>query len=277
VTTGSLTPTACHLLVPQDNIGLRGVLSPEEESGDAGGVSLFLYMRILSMKLRLREVILESVRKHFGKNTVLSYSQEGEDMILRRIFENQSRGFYVEVGAPHPIRFSNSYYFYTLGWSGINIEPTPGAMSLFHILRPRDINLEAAVSRKQETRDFFLFDEPSLNTFDRDLAREWESRGYRMIETQRIMTRPLADILAEHVPEGTKIDFLSIDIEGMDFEALQSNDWKKYRPRILLVEMHGVRLDDAPKTEMYRYLQGMEYELFAKSVLTFLFRDNLSS
>jgi FkbM family methyltransferase len=234
-------------------------------------------MRILTLISRLQGVILEAMRKCLEKNAVLSYSQEGEDMILRRIFENQPRGFYVEVGAPHPTRFSNSFYFYKLGWSGINIEATPGAMSLFRILRPRDTNLEAAVSRERGTQEFFLFDEPALNTFDRKLAREWECSGYRIIGTKQLMTRPLGEILSDHVPEGKRIDFLSIDVEGMDFDVLQSNDWQRYRPRVLLVEMHGVRLDEASESEMYCYLKELGYELYAKCILTFLFKDRLQS
>jgi hypothetical protein len=234
-------------------------------------------MRIFTLISRLPRVILETTRKFLERDAVLSYSQEGEDMLLRRIFENQPRGFYVEVGAPHPIRFSNSFYFYKLGWSGINIEATPGAMSLFRILRPRDTNLEAAVSRERGPQEFFLFDEPALNTFDRELARQWESCGNRMIGTEQLVTRPLGEILADHIPEGKRIDFLSIDVEGMDFDVLQSNDWQRFRPKVLLVEMHGVCIEDVSESKMYCYLKVLGYELYAKCILTFLFKDKLQA
>src|SRR4051794_14772116 len=67
-----------------------------------------------------------------------SYSQEGEDMILRRFFEEHGKGFYVDVGAHHPKRFSNTYSFYKQGWSGINIDAMPGSMARFRRVRPRD-------------------------------------------------------------------------------------------------------------------------------------------
>ncbi|MFT7246563.1 MAG: hypothetical protein ACI82A_003940, partial [Candidatus Azotimanducaceae bacterium] len=70
-----------------------------------------------------------------------SWSQEGEDQILRRIFEQQSTGFYVDVGAHHPKRFSNTFLFYKLGWQGINIDAMPGSMALFNRERSRDLNL----------------------------------------------------------------------------------------------------------------------------------------
>ena len=66
----------------------------------------------------------------FDLYAIKCYSQEGEDMILRRIFEEKN-GFYVDVGAHHPRRFSNTYYFYKQGWTGISIEPNPQAAKAF--------------------------------------------------------------------------------------------------------------------------------------------------
>ena len=74
-----------------------------------------------------------------------SYSQEGEDLLLRRIFEHQKNGFYVDVGAHHPFRFSNTYLLYKCGWRGINIDAMPGSMRLFRRFRARDINIECGV------------------------------------------------------------------------------------------------------------------------------------
>lgn len=221
--------------------------------------------------------IFQAVLKRLGDHAVLSYSQEGEDMILRRVFENRPRGFYVEVGAPHPTRFSNSYYFYKQGWNGINIDATPDSMSLFRNMRPRDVNLEFAISQEKETRDFFIFNDPALNTFDEKLARESEDCGYHILATKRLATHTLAEILAEYVPEGQRIDFLSIDVEGMDFAVIRSNDWRRFRPVILLVEMLGVSIEGARDLEMYNYLVQEGYDLFAKCVNTFLFQDRSNS
>ncbi len=66
-----------------------------------------------------------------------SFSQEGEDMLLRSIFVDKSTGFYVDVGAYHPQRFSNTNHFYLAGWRGINIDAMPGSMEPFHQFRPR--------------------------------------------------------------------------------------------------------------------------------------------
>jgi len=86
----------------------------------------------------------------FWKFKRISYSQEGEDLILERFFEGMNTGFYVDVGAFHPKRFSNTYIFYKKGWHGINIDARPGSMKLFNFVRPRDINLEIPISNEKK-------------------------------------------------------------------------------------------------------------------------------
>ena len=90
-----------------------------------------------------------------------SYSLEGEDMILRRVFEWKMDGFYVDVGAHHPMRYSNTYFFYKRGWSGLNIDATPGSMRLFRKWRPRDINVELAIGKEHTVMRFFEFNDPA--------------------------------------------------------------------------------------------------------------------
>ena len=76
----------------------------------------------------------------------ISYSLQGEDMVLKELFADKNQGFYVDVGAHHPFRFSNTYLFYKKGWRGINIDAMPRSMELFDKFRPRDINIECGVA-----------------------------------------------------------------------------------------------------------------------------------
>jgi FkbM family methyltransferase len=173
--------------------------------------------------------------KYFATN---SYSQEGEDLIVQRILGVKKGGFYVDVGCHHPYRFSNTYLFYKLGWSGICIDPLPGTVKLFEKWRPRDTALEVGISSKQDTLDYYMFNDPALNTFDKELAEE---RGalpdYRVTEVRTIQTLTLAEILDQHLPTIVKeIDFLTIDAEGLDLEILRSNNWAKYSPTIVVAE-----------------------------------------
>ena len=107
-----------------------------------------------------------------------SYSQEGEDMILRRLFEKQKTGFYVDVGAHHPKRFSNTLFFYKKGWHGINIDAMPNSMSLFDKIRPRDINLEVPISEKKQKLKYYMFNEPALNGFSKELAEKRDGKNH---------------------------------------------------------------------------------------------------
>lgn len=203
---------------------------------------------------------------------IKSYSQEGEDMVLRRIFEGQPVGFFVDVGAHHPCRFSNTYFFYKCGWSGINIEPNPDAISAFQSIRPRDINLQFGVSDSPGQLTYYQFDEPALNTFDHEIVKSRLARTpYKLKTTSEVSVKRLDAILAEHLPENTKIDFISIDVEGFDFAVLKSNDWDLYRPKCVLVEMLNASLEDAMRGDIYQFMKNQKYVLFAKTYNTLFF------
>lgn len=202
-----------------------------------------------------------------------SYSQEGEDLVLARHFGEQQRGFFVDVGAHHPFRFSNTQLFYERGWRGINIDAQPGSMRAFRRYRPHDINLEAGVGEQAGTARFFVFNEGLLNTFDEEIARLRDAPPFRIIETIEVPVQPLAAILEEHLPPGTVIDLLSVDAENRDLEVLRSNDWSRFRPRAVLVEVYGRNLAELAVEPISTFLAGLGYVPLAKTVKTVLFID----
>lgn len=206
---------------------------------------------------------------------IKSYSQEGEDMILRRIFERQPSGFYVDVGAHHPKRFSNTYFFYKKGWSGINIDAMPGSMKPFESIRSRDINIERPISRKKQMLTYYAFNEPALNGFSKEISESRDGlNNYRIEYTKDIETSTLEEVLEESLPSHQVIDFLSIDVEGLDFDVIKSMDIKKYRPRVILVEVLGSSFSELQKDPIYKYLIDEDYTLYAKAVNTVIFKSN---
>ncbi len=235
-----------------------------------------LLKRILPGKIAL---ILGKLRNDiFDGYALESYSQEGEDRILARIFEKREKGFYVDVGALHPKRFSNTYYFYKRGWTGINIDATPGSMAAFNKERTRDINVEKAISKEQREMTFFIYNEPALNTFDRELVlsrkkRKNYSAANYVIEERNIRTTTLDQVLKEKMPEGQKIDFLSVDVEGLDLEVLQSNDWRLFRPEYILVEALWKDSKEILQDPVHKYLDENGYKMLAKTVNTLIFGD----
>ena len=211
----------------------------------------------------------------FDGYSVKSYSQEGEDMILKRIFEEQKEGFYVDVGAHHPKRFSNTYFFYKKGWSGINIDPMPNSMKLFDRIRPRDINIEKPISDKKEILTYYSFDEPALNGFSKELSDERNKlEHYCLKSTIDIETSTLEEILDKNLSNNKIIDFLSIDVEGWDFKVLKSTNFHKYKPKVILVEILNNSLIDIEKNEISIYLKKFNYIIFAKAVNTVIFIEN---
>jgi FkbM family methyltransferase len=231
------------------------------------------------MYSRIRRLVPRSI-KDFVLFRILdgyaskSYSQEGEDMILRRFFAEKPKGFYVDVGAHHPKRFSNTFHFYKQGWSGINVDAMPGSMQQFKRQRPRDINLEIPVGPDQHSLTYYIFNETALNGFDASLSQHRASTldSYHIERTIKLDTRSLGSILDEYLPPNTLIDFMSVDVEGMDLEVLKSNNWNKYRPEIILVEILDSSLSELKSSNVDKFLESCGYEIYAKAVNTVLYK-----
>lgn len=207
----------------------------------------------------------------------LSYSQEGEDLVLNRLFENQRHGFYVDIGAHHPLRFSNTYLLSQRGWWGINVDPNPQAMQLFERLRRRDVNLTVGIAEQAGSRRYFQFNEPALNTFDEQLARQRETRdGYQLIASTLMPVQPLRQVFEQHLPQGQTIDVLSVDAEGYDLSVIRSNDWDRFRPYCLLVETLQSSLTSLEANATHQYVSAHGYGLYAKTINTFIYLDRKS-
>jgi FkbM family methyltransferase len=146
-------------------------------------------------------------------------------------------------------------------------------MRLFKRIRPRDINLEAAVYSTRQQLTYHAFNEPALNTFDKALAKERARGTYRIVEEIKIETLPLSEILERHVPTGTKIDFLNVDVEGLDLEVLRSNDWNRYSPEFIFVEcFESSTWEQVASDPLAQFLMKRRYSIVGKTMHTVLFR-----
>jgi FkbM family methyltransferase len=233
------------------------------------------------LKKLLPRKILEALSyvniTYFDGAAYKSFANDGEDLILKRIFAQQEVGFYVDVGAHHPKQFSNTYAFYQKRWRGINIDAMPGSMGLFNKLRSRDINLERAISDKKETLTYYMFNVPALNSFSKEISYERNGvQHYRLISEQRIITCTLEEVLDAYLPNGQVIDFLTVDVEGLDFRVLRSNNWEKYQPRVIMVEAGQLTCQEALEGEIAGYLKSKGYQLIAKTLDNLIFINDLS-
>lgn len=199
-----------------------------------------------------------------------SYSQMGEDMIINTIFCAIKKGFYVDVGANSPWVASNTMFFYEKGWNGINIDATPGSMKIFNVHRKRDVNLEIPISNTEETLKFYMFQSSSYNTFGEEAMKPKD----KPIDAKELNTRKLSWVLDKYC-SNKEIDFLSIDTEGFDLKVLKSNNWEKYRPKIIIVEGQGPGTwDSFRNSDIVRFLEKNNYTFHCNTSANALFLEN---
>ncbi|MTD94663.1 FkbM family methyltransferase [Hyphomicrobium sp. xq] len=221
--------------------------------------------------MNVHSVIRRILRRDPNFEPQKCYGQDGEDLIVDRILGRQQVGFYVDVGAHHPVRFSNTYMFYRRGWRGINIDAEPGSMRLFQRYRPLDINIECGVAARAGQLKFHRFNEPALNTFDSAEAALKDRSPYKIIETVDVCVERLDSLLERHLPPSQTIDLLSVDVEGKDAEVLSSNDWTKFRPRLVLAETLRADLLSIANCPVSLLLGGVGYKPVAKAFNTVFF------
>jgi len=194
-------------------------------------------------------------------------------MILQCYFRGKAQGFYIDIGAHHPLKYSNTYFFYRRGWRGVSVDATPGSMQKFLIDRPRDVNIEAAVSSNFGTLPFFLFENPAYNALNpsSDEIAEIE-RGTKLVNVVSVQTIPLLEVFKQYAPKSAPIDFLNMDIEGHELAALSTNDWDRFRPTMIVAEDLGAfdvaSLLDRP---LAQYLHSVGYALCGKCHHTIIF------
>lgn len=202
----------------------------------------------------------------------LHYSQEGEDIVLNRLFGERAAGFYVDIGAHHATRFSNTFSLYRRGWRGINVDATPGSMNSFRALRPRDINLELFISDRNVPLRMHLFREGALNTANTILAQTYLAAGWEKTGEVELLPKTLANVMDQHVPAGVAVDLLSIDVEGEELAVLRSGNWEAYRPAVVIIEALSTPLAQLFDEPAVRFLVELGYEarfrLFNSVVLT---------
>ena len=158
---------------------------------------------------------------------------------------------------------------YINGWNGINIDACPGSMNKFNKVRKRDINLELGIGQKEETITYYLVAENStMNSFSKENLEKIGMLGKVKKEIQ-VPVVPLYKVLEQYENKFDTIDLLNIDVEGLDLEVVKSNDWNKYRPKVIVIELDSHSIDDLKDNKTAQYLCSLDYEIVAKNVVLY--------
>jgi len=172
-----------------------------------------------------------------------TYAQNGEDKVVRELFPKDYRGKYIDLGANHPYRISNTYLLYTLGWSGLCVDPVPMFAPLYRRYRPRDRFLNVGVGASRGHSYFFEMSPTELSTFSQPIADELvQKKRASLVGRHTIETMTVSEITATLAPDG-RFDLLSIDIEGLDAEIVRQTDWTFVRPKVVICETSAYEHD----------------------------------
>jgi FkbM family methyltransferase len=210
-----------------------------------------------------------------------SYSQCGEDLIVDFVLSgcmNLPRITYLDIGAHHPVSLSNTYLFYQNGSQGVCVEPDPQLFAEIKRVRPRDIclNAGAGVALKTEA-EFYRMTTPTLNTFSKEEAERYQAFGNQRIEeVLRIPLLPVNTIIEENFTSPP--NFVSLDVEGLDFDILRAFDFSRFRPQVFCVETltYTENKTEEKLSNIIELMTSNNYFTYADTYINTIFVDSHS-
>lgn len=214
----------------------------------------------------------------YGRIVKNTYSQYGEDLIIDQLLEYKEHGNYIDIGAYDPFRFSNTHRFYKKGWRGINIEPDQKRFKKFIKFRPHDINLNIGIGLFNKKIKFYVFEPDTLSTFSKKESISYQKLGFRLVEEKFVEVKKLDFIINKYQKEKV-IDFISIDTEGGELNVLKSNNWNKFRPRIICIESFSFESaikGGKERKELGRFLLSKGYKQVYRNSTNIIYIDKKS-
>lgn len=200
-----------------------------------------------------------------------SYSQFGEDLQILSKVESVHDYYYIDIGAHHPIYYSNTYHLHTLGMLGINVDGSKDCIKEFERLRPESKNLNILISDKAEEAIFYEFDRPTLNTLSEEMKVKALEDGAKIVSQQKMNSLSLKGVVEKYAPKNKKPFFLNVDVEGFDLQVLKTNDWEVFKPKLICIEDHDFVLEKPADCEIFSYLKDKGYNLFSKNGPSLIF------
>ena len=199
----------------------------------------------------------------------------GEDLFIKNYYRNKKKGFYVDVGAYHPLEGSNTHLLYKKGWRGINLDINYYSIKLFNFLRKNDLNIHSGIANKKSKLIMYYRKEINmLNTLDKEIAKIHFRNGFNK---KIIKVNTLNYFISKNFKKLDKIDFMNIDVEGVELNVLKSLDFKAYKPQLICIEIHNknnmfdTKYKYLESNDIYNFLIKKKYKVVWKKKNSFIF------
>jgi FkbM family methyltransferase len=201
----------------------------------------------------------------------ISYAQNGEDIIIGNILQwlNIDKPVYLDIGTYHPSIISNTYKLYKQGHAGICVEPNPSLFAEIKRVRKRDTCLNVGVSDTMGKAAFYIMANKTLNTLSREQAYFFRDSGQSAIEQEiEISIVTISHIIQTYLSDKAP-HFVSLDIEGLDFQVLQSIDFEKYRPQVFCLETKDAQHNK--NQDILQFMEARGYFICADTFINSIF------
>ena len=210
----------------------------------------------------------------YKKNYFPSYGATGEDVLINKIFKNKIDGYFVDVGALHPINGSLTYNLSKKGWKGLNIDLLRENIILFNFFRKKDKNINLAISKNKGVINAYIFERGSgVNTTNKKWADKWKKKIGKNYSIIKIKKNSLNNVFS-YYKVNKKFELLNIDVEGHEIDVLKGINFKNIRPKIITIEIHVKKTEQIFKTEIYKLLKKNNYELISQYYQTSFFKSS---
>ena len=217
------------------------------------GFNLFKLFYFLYQYLKSKKILKQKI----------FYSNWGIDMMADEFFKKKEKGVYIDIGCHQPILNNNTYRLYKRGWTGINVDLDYNTIDMFNFFRKKDLNIQAGVSNSVEEKKLYFFHNRSaINTLS-------ESAGLKAKEVRTIQTTTLNKIIENSRFKDMEIDYISIDVEGHELSVLEGLNFKKYRPKLVILELidpsikefHEQKLQNVLNSSINKFMENEDYKL----------------
>jgi hypothetical protein len=206
---------------------------------------------------------------YYEKYTKKSYSFNNIDLIIDYLLKDIENGIYIDLGCNHPIKYNNTYLLYKRGWSGINIDSDRTSIELFKKFRKNDTNINKVISYNEDIKKLYIYHQRStINTLTKELVDAKKNKPTKEVYEH---STTLNKVIENSPFKDSKINLLTVDIEGHEFEALKNFNFLKYKIDIIVlellnknlskIEMYNQSIDFVLKSDIYNLMLNNNYKL----------------